>query len=337
MPVACAIVAALAHDYPDHPECPQRFAHLGGLRTLPIAEDLTWIEPRPATQAELTRIHTPAMVAGVREAARQGPGIIDFAPTYVAPGSFEAAVEAAGATIECARAVLSGAATTAFAIVRPPGHHAEPGHAMGFCLFNNLALAVQDVLARGIQRVMIVDFDAHHGNGTQAAFLDEPRVAYLSTHQRGIYPGSGYEHEAPQARGRVVNLPLPAHAGDACYARILEVMIRPLARSFRPEIVFVSAGYDAHWRDPITSLGLSSRGFYEMAAGLHDLAREATQGRMVLALEGGYDPQDLFVNIHATLAALVGRPCPVDAHGPSPHAEPDIAAWLDQLRAWHGF
>ena len=337
MPVACAIVSAPAHDYPDHPECPQRFAHLGALRRLPIADDLTWIEPRPATEDELARVHAPAMVAEVREAARQGPSVIDFAPTYVAPGSFEAAREAAGATIECARAVLSGAATTALAIVRPPGHHAEPHRAMGFCLFNNLAIAVQDALAHGIQRVMIVDFDAHHGNGTQAAFQDEPRVAYLSTHQRGIYPGSGYEHEAPGARGRVVNLPVPAYAGDACYARIMEVMIRPLARSFRPEIIFVSAGYDAHWRDPITTLGLSTRGFYEMAVALLDLAREAAQGRMVLALEGGYDPQALFANVHATLAALAGRPPPADAQGPCPQAEPDIAAWLDRLGAWHGF
>ena len=337
MPVACAIVPAPAHDYSDHPECPQRFAHLGELRSLPIAEDLTWIEPRPATEDELARVHTRAMVAEVREAARQGPAIVDFAPTYVVPGSFEAAVEAAGATIECARAVLSGAVTTAFAIVRPPGHHAEPSHSMGFCLFNNLAIAVQDALAQGIQRVLIVDFDAHHGNGTQAALQNDPRVAFLSAHQRGIYPGSGYEHEVPEARGRVVNLPLPAYAGDACYARIMEDVIRPLAHSFRPDILFVSAGYDAHWRDPIATLGLSTRGFYQMAAALHGLAREAAQGRMVLVLEGGYDPRALFENIYATLAALVGRPPPADVHGPSPQAEPDIATWLDRLRVWHGF
>lgn len=336
MPVICALVPAPAHDYPDHPECPGRFAQLGALRSLPIAHDLAWIDPRAATETEVARVHPPEMIQELREAAKQGPGIIDYAPTYVAPGSFEAALQAAGATIECARAVLSGAASTAFAIVRPPGHHAEPDRAMGFCLFNNLAIAVRDVLAHGIERVMIVDFDAHHGNGTQAAFLDEPRVAYLSTHQQGIYPGSGHEHEAPDARGRVVNLPLPAYAGDTCFARIVEVMIRPLASSFRPQMLFVSAGYDAHWRDPITTLGLSTHGFYTLASALRDVAREAAHGRMVLALEGGYDPQALFGNIHATLAALVGRPLPADTQGASPHAEPDIAGWLDRLRVWHG-
>jgi len=336
MPVTCALVPAPAHDYPDHPECPQRFAHLGALRTLPIGQELTWIAPRPASVDEIARVHAAEMIEGVRAAAREGPGIIDYAPTYVAPGSFEAALEAAGATIECARSVLSGSSASAFAIVRPPGHHAEPTRPMGFCLFNNLAVAVQDALAGGILRVMIVDFDAHHGNGTQAAFQQDERVAYLSTHQGGIYPGSGHEHEAPAARGRVVNLPLPAYAGDECFARILDTVALPLARSFRPEILFVSAGYDAHWRDPITRLGLSTSGFHAIVAGLRQLAAEAAGGRMVLVLEGGYDPRALLANIHATLCALCGRPAPQDDQGDSPEPEPDIADWLARLREWHG-
>ncbi len=336
MLVTCALVPAPAHDYPDHPECAQRFAHLTALRTLPLARNLAWIDSRPATEAEVARVHTPEMIAAVREAARQGPGIIDYAPTYVAPGSFEAAMEAAGATIECARAVLAGVTPSAFAIVRPPGHHAEPDRPMGFCLFNNLALAVADALARGTPRVMIVDFDAHHGNGTQAAFRDEPRVAYLSTHQGGIYPGSGHEHEAPQARGRIVNVPLPAYAGDGSYARVMQELVVPLARAFQPQALFVSAGYDAHWRDPITSLGLSTSGYHAMVTALTQLAQEAAQGHLVLALEGGYDPRSLLANIHATLCALCGLPPPVDEQGASRVPEPDIAGWLKSLRAWHG-
>jgi acetoin utilization deacetylase AcuC-like enzyme len=336
MLVTCALVPAPAHDYPDHPENPQRFAHLGALRTLPLAKNLKWIDSRRATEAEVARVHTPEMIAGVREAAGEGPGIIDYAPTYVAPGSFEAALEAAGATIECARAVLAGATPSAFAIVRPPGHHAEPDRPMGFCLFNNLAVAVRDALAHGTSRVLIVDFDAHHGNGTQAAFQDEPRVAYLSTHQGGIYPGSGHEHEAPSARGRIVNVPLPAYAGDRCFARVLQELAEPLARAFQPQALFVSAGYDAHWRDPITSLGLSTNGFHAMVAALAQLAREAAQDRLVLALEGGYDPRSLLANIHATLSALCGLPAPADEQGASPVPEPDIADWLARLRAWHG-
>jgi acetoin utilization deacetylase AcuC-like enzyme len=265
---------------------------------------------------------------------RAGPGIID-APTYVTSGSFEAAMRAAGATIECAPCWT--APRLGLAIVRPPGHHAEPDRPMGFCLFNNLAIAVADVLARGTPRVMIVDFDAHHGNGTQAAFLHEPRVAYLSTHQRGIYPGSGYEHEAPEARGRVVNVPLPAYAGDECYARVMQELALPLARAFQPQAVFVSAGYDAHWRDPITSLGLSTTGFHGMVSALVHLARETAHDRLVLVLEGGYDPRSLLANIHATLSALCSRPPPADEQGASPVPEPDIAEWVTHLRAWHGW
>jgi acetoin utilization deacetylase AcuC-like enzyme len=231
---------------------------------------------------------------------------------YVTSGSFEAAMQAAGATIECARAVLDGATPSAFAIVRPPGHHAEPDCPMGFCLFNNLAIAVADVLARGTPRVMIVDFDAHHGNGTQAAFLHEPRVAYLSTHQRGIYPGSGYEHEAPEARGRVVNVPLPAYAGDECYARVMQELALPLARAFQPQAVFVSAGYDAHWRDPITSLGLSTTGFHGMVSALVHLARETAHDTWCLCWRAGTTA--LAGNIMPP-GALCSRPPQADGQG----------------------
>ena len=177
------------------------------------------------------------------------------------PGSWQAALNAAGGALACARAVLSGEASAGMALVRPPGHHAERDRAMGFCLLNNLAIAVHAALSTGVERILVVDFDVHHGNGTQDIFWEEERVAFLSIHQWGIYPGTGALEEAPHARGRIVNVPLPAHAGDQAFAKILEAVIHPLASSFRPQALFVSAGFDAHWSDPLASLGLSTSGF----------------------------------------------------------------------------
>ena len=163
--------------------------------------------------------------------------MIDPAPTYITGTSFDDALLAAGGTLECTRAVVRGDARNSFAIVRPPGHHAEPDRAMGFCLFNNVAIAACDAIEAGhspLQRVAIVDYDAHHGNGTQAAFRHEPRVAYLSTHQWGIYPGTGWYTEAPDARRRIVNVPLPARSGDAVFAHVAEALITPFIEAFRP-------------------------------------------------------------------------------------------------------
>ena len=184
---------------------------------------------------------------------------------------------------------------------------------------------------------MIVDYDAHHGNGTQAAFLEEERVAFLSTHQWGIYPGTGRVSDAPQARKRIVNLPLPAYTGDAGFARIETAVIRPAMAAFRPQMLLVSAGFDAHWNDPITSLGLSIPGFYRLSKGLVDLAAEFCQGKVVFVLEGGYDPQIVSDGVEAVFLALTGAkqgPASADA---SPHPEPDIEPLLEEVRRWHGY
>ena len=289
METVYCLVPSPAHEYPDHPERPARFDLLASR----LDEfDARKLEAAPASAEQVARVHDRGYAAAIEQVCReQAPGIIDHAPTFVTPSSYADALQAAGGTLACAQAVLKGEARNAFAIVRPPGHHAEPWRAMGFCIFNNIAIAARQALASGLERVMIVDYDAHHGNGTQSAFLEEERLAFLSTHQWGIYPGTGRVSDAPQARKRIINLPLPAYTGDAGFARIETAVIRPAMAAFRPQMLLVSAGFDAHWNDPITSLGLSIPGFYRLSKGLVDLAAEFCQGKVVFVLEGGYNPQ----------------------------------------------
>ncbi len=332
MTTAYTWAPAPEHEYPDHPERPARLNELEGRLSSFKAQRL---DATPATRDEIARVHSPRMIETVEASSRMGPDIIDFAPTFVTQTSFEDALLASGGTLGCARAIWAGEAANAFAIVRPPGHHAEPTRAMGFCLFNNVAIAARDALERGAQRV-VVDYDAHHGNGTQAAFWNDERLGYLSTHQWGIYPGTGRMDDAPHAKGRIVNVPLPAYAGDSCFEIISEQVIAPLVRSFRPEMIFVSAGFDSHWDDPITSLGLSSAGFYAISKSLVKLADEHCKGKIVFALEGGYSPRNVANGASAVFAALTGSPF-VDPGDKSHHKEPDIAKMIESIRAWHGF
>ncbi len=333
--VVYAFVRSPGHVYPDHPERPERLSELEArLGRWPHAERVDVV---PATLEDVARVHSAGLIAALREASQREPGIIDFAPTYVTTTSFDDALLAAGGALTCARAVLSGEARGAFAIVRPPGHHAEPGRAMGFCLFNNVAIAAREALHRGMERVLIVDFDAHHGNGTQAVFRDDERVAYLSTHQEGIYPGTGRVEESPHARKRIVNLPLPPYAGDDAFAALAEEIITPLVEHFRPQMLFVSAGFDGHWRDPLTALGLSTAGYFVLARHLVALAEEHCQGRILFVLEGGYDPANVANGVMAGLAALRGDESFPSAGDAFPHAEPDIASRLSAVRRWHGW
>ncbi len=332
--VYAAWAPAPEHRYGDHPEGPQR---LTLLHDLPQADDgAHWVEPTPAEVEVLARVHDPRYIEYLQAIAAQGPAVIDYAPTYVTPSSFADAQRAAGATVAVLQAVVEHAPARGFAWVRPPGHHATRTQAMGFCLFNNVAVAAAHALAQGLEPVLIVDFDAHHGNGTQAIFAHEPRVAYFSTHQEGIYPGTGDFDDAPHARGRIVNVPLPALTGDAGYARAFEQVLLPWARALQPALVLVSAGFDAHWRDPLTQLGLSARGFAHLARLLLQLAAESAQGRIVFVLEGGYDPQAVAESGRAVWAVLHDREAPAGALGPSPYPEPDIADRVHYARRLHG-
>lgn len=338
MTTAYAFVPAPNHLYPDHPESPTRFELLAPRLALFGAEKL---EARPATREEIGRVHDEVLIRQLEAACQRGPAIIDPAPTYITESSVEDALLAAGAVLECTRAVLRGEAGNSFAIVRPPGHHAEPQRAMGFCLFNNVAVAASDALDTGdpsVQRVAIVDYDAHHGNGTQAAFVREPRVAYLSTHQWGIYPGTGWYTEVPDARRRIVNVPLPARSGDQVFGHIADEIMAPFIRSFKPDLMLVSAGFDAHWNDPITTLGLSTTGFFMLSKRLVDLAGEHCGGRIVFVLEGGYDPTNLANGAAAVFAALTGSATGPTVQDGMPYAEPqDAIKEVGKIREWHGF
>ena len=338
MKTAYAFVEAPGHAYPGHPESPSRFEELASKLGSFGAERL---DARAATMAEIGLVHGADLLRQLEAASRAGPQIIDPAPTYVTPTSFEDALLAAGATLECTRAVLRSDVRNSFAVVRPPGHHAEPERAMGFCLFNNAAIAACEAI-RGrkspVERVAIVDYDAHHGNGTEAAFLREPRVAYLSTHQWGIYPGTGWYTDAPDAKRRIVNVPLPARSGDQVFGQIADRLIGPFIETFRPQLMLVSAGFDAHWSDPITTLGLSTSGFAMLSRRLVDLAGEYCEGRIIFVLEGGYDPINLANGATAVFDALTGSERSGGVQDAMPYKEPEAAMQLiENIRDWHGW
>ena len=267
------------------------------------------MEAKPATRDEIAYVHNPKLISALEKVCReQAPGIIDYAPTYVTRSSFDDALLAAGGVITCSRAVINGEAQNAFAIVRPPGHHAEPERAMGFCIFNNIAIAARDALEHGVERVMVIDYDAHHGNGTQAAFLNAERLAFLSTHQWGkmFYPGTGWIEEVPHAKKRIVNVPLPAYAGDMAYEQIAERIFLPFVQSFKPQLILISVGFDAHWSDPITTLGLTTAGYLMLARKVTSLAEEYCDGKIVFVLEGGYDPVNVANGAEGVFIAATG-------------------------------
>ncbi|MBT3323402.1 MAG: histone deacetylase [Anaerolineae bacterium] len=320
------------HSYDGHPESPNRFDFLD--ETLGKISGIEELESTPARLDEISRVHTPHMIQILKAAS---PGLIDHAPTYITSTSFDDALLAAGVTLACSRTVSDGVAKSAFALIRPPGHHAEPNQAMGFCLFNNIAIAARDALARGAKRALIVDYDAHHGNGTQAAFLDDERVAYLSTHQGGIYPGTGSIDDAPHARGRILNLPLPAFSGDEAFRQIAEKIIMPFVRGFQPDFILVSAGFDSHWSDPLTQLGLSTQGFFELSRHLVELAEEVSKGKIIFVLEGGYDAQNIANGVETVFLATTGQNYKIEVDDKSPYPEPNIEERIQVLRELHNF
>lgn len=328
-------VPAQDHQFPDHPERPGRLEVVQPLLDAGIA-GVEQIQAMPATPDQIARVHQPQLMRAIEEVCLQGPGIIDHAPTYITQTSYQDALLAAGAVIACTNAVINGDAKNAFAIVRPPGHHAEPDRAMGFCIFNNVAIAAREALASGMQRVMVIDYDAHHGNGTQAACMDDERFGFISTHQWGIYPGTGWINDAPQAKGRLVNVPLHEFAGDKVFARVTDDIFKPIVESFRPQILLISAGFDAHWNDPLTSLGLSTQGFYNISKKLIHLAEEYCDSKIIFVLEGGYDPHNVANGAMAVFDALTHSPLGKDAHDPSPQRELDHESRIAEIRKWHG-
>jgi len=331
----------LEHDLRGHPENRQRLEAIRRvLEQYGVWERLTPIPAAPVSRERLEKVHTGAYIDLVKRVSEQGGGHLDM-DTYVRPASYDAALMAAGGMVEATRAVLDGEVENAFALVRPPGHHALRGRGMGFCLFNNVAVAARYALAeRGLERVMIVDFDVHHGNGTQDEFEADPAVLYLSTHEYPHYPGTGYWDETGRGEGAgtVVNVPLGGGIGDQGFARIFSEIVTPVAWRFQPQLLLVSAGYDAHWDDPLASLLLSVTGYTAIARALKELAGELCNGRLVLTLEGGYHLEALAYSVLNTFAVLLGDEGwqQVDPLGPSPRAERPVDEIIGRVKQVHG-
>ena len=294
--------ACLAHDTgPEHPERPERLrVVLAGLRE--AHADLDWREAPLAKLGDLRRVHHQDLVREVLEAQFDGHRMLD-PDTVMCPASRAAALHAAGAGVAAVDAVMRGEGPTVFCAVRPPGHHATGRHAMGFCLFNSIAVAAAHALDRhGLERVAVVDFDVHHGNGTQAIFLDEPRVAYFSSHESGLYPDSGTPQE--RGAGNVFNVLLPPGTGGFRFRNAWADELLPQLDAFRPQLLLVSAGFDAHMRDPLANLMLETEDFAWLTRELRLVAERHGGGRLVSMLEGGYDLEALRECSVAHVAAL---------------------------------
>lgn len=342
-----------------HPERPQRVD-----MPMKVLEALHWLErdglvllsPREATVDELANVHEREYIREVEElsleaaaGAKSGGGyIMDLGTdTYVSEKSYEAARKAAGAPLVAIDAILQGQVDNAYCLVRPPGHHAVAEAAMGFCIFNNVAVAARYALDRhGLERVMIIDYDVHHGNGTQEMFYNDPRVLYFSIHQAPYYPGTGLWDERGEgtAVGTNVNIPLPAGAGFETYEPIFRQVLAPVADRFRPQLILVSAGFDAHWKETVAETGLalpgmllSTAGFAKLNQMIIDIAHAQCDGRLILVQEGGYDLDALSSCVATCVNLLLGGDEVVDNEGPAPKLKYRINtdALIAELRRIH--
>ena len=332
----------LQHFQRGHIEGPERLDHVNhALDETGMRDRLVQLGPQPIAPDRLARVHQPGYIDHVRSVALNGGGGLAGRgdETYVAPRSYDAARCASGAVVTGVEAVLRGEVKNAFALVRPPGHHAFADHGEGFCLFNNVAIAAATARAElGMERVLIVDFDVHHGNGTQAIFYRDPTVLYFSTHQWGIYPGTGHWSEVGDGDGAgyTVNVLMLPGWGDEAMLRVFDELLVPIARRFHPQLILVSAGYDPSWTDQLGSMLVTGQGFFSLTTRLVQLSEELCTGRLVMTLEGGYGLDGLAYGVVASFSALLGDEGFDDPVGPAPRAEkPFDSEYLDRLRALH--
>jgi len=296
-----------ADDY--HPENPNRLRHIYSMLPSIDADGILYVTPRMATHDEIGFIHDMAYVESIARTkgrhARLDPD------TSASPRTYEAALLAAGGCLSLADAILSGVASSGFALVRPPGHHAERGRAMGFCIFNNIAIAARYLqVIKGLGKILIVDFDLHHGNGTQHSFYSDPSVLYFSTHQFPYYPGTGWYEETGKGDGAgyTINVPMPYGMNDDDYVFAFEQVLAPVADLFQPDMVLVSAGFDTYHADPLGGMSVTEGGYSAMTGILLGIARKWCGSMALFALEGGYDPFGLASSAKAVITAMKGRP-----------------------------
>jgi acetoin utilization deacetylase AcuC-like enzyme len=323
----------------NHPERPLRLEMV-----MKVLEALNWLErdglvqmaPRAASEDELAAVHDRAYIHEVKavalmvaeEMSHGGRETRYFAPdTYICPKSYAVAIKAAGAPLTAIDAILKGEVNNAYCLVRPPGHHALPDAAMGFCLFNNVAVAARYAIDHyGFERVMIIDYDVHHGNGTQDIFYEDPRVLYFSIHQAPFYPGTGHSDErgAGAGFGTTINVPLPATTGYETYEPVFRQVMAPAADRFQPQIILVSAGFDAHWKDAIpqtsthTNMYLSTAGFAKLNGIIIELAQYLCDRRLIMVQEGGYNAEAMAACVATCINLLLGDDAAVDSLGPPP-------------------
>jgi acetoin utilization deacetylase AcuC-like enzyme len=335
--IAFTVVHSPDHTLQGHPENASRFRHLKQLSSLNTSADIIEISARPCDEDAVLQIHPPQYLEALKQAAEMGPGFVDYGDTYVTPASYDAALMATGGVLEVLDAMIRGKAQAGYALVRPPGHHATHTKAMGFCLLNNIAIAAKHAQERGYEKILIVDFDVHHGNGTQEIYKEDPTVFYMSTHQSGIFPGTGRLQEIGigEGKGTLANFPLPARAGDQALLSIFNQILTPLAHRFEPDFIMVSAGFDAHWTDPLANLQLTTHGYYQLAQVLATLADTLCEGRLLFLQEGGYDPDTLYDCVRSVLAAVVEDTPPINDQDAPPYPETSIQSLLDEALNLH--
>ena len=291
-----------------HPEAPQRLvAIVDRLKAKELYSRLFKLSPKPVSSEWLTMVHSPEYIQRVRRSCEEGAGYLDSMDVPISPKSYKAALAAVGGVLCAIDAVMEKKVTNAFCAVRPPGHHALKNKAMGFCIFNNLAIGTRYVQKKhGLSKILIVDWDVHHGNGTQAAFYNDPSVLYFSVHQYPFYPGTGSETEKGGGKGLNynINVPLPAGSGDADYVRVFREKLEPAALAFSPDFVLISAGFDAHKDDLLGGMRVTAQGFAQLTQTVKEIAEKCCEGRLVSVLEGGYGLDGLAASVEAHIKVL---------------------------------
>lgn len=326
----------LVHTQSQHPERKERLEHINAaLHEEGLLDKIVMSEPKPATVEDIALVHSLDYISAIEEACLSGKRFLDM-DTYIVPDSYKVALLSAGGALEGLRNVMEGPECKTFVLNRPPGHHAEKKQAMGFCLFNNVAVAA--AVARrdfGLQRIAIVDWDVHHGNGTQHSFEDDPAVLFISIHQSPAYPGSGYLDEVGRGGGEgyTVNLPLPAGCGDRDYALFYEQVIVPILDQYKPELIIVSAGQDAYHQDPLAGMALTHKGYYYMAETMAGVADRWAEGRLLLCLEGGYHLQGQAGAVMQILSAIGQWGLPIREKSPDLAPNRQVQQRLEEVLA----